>query len=281
VWCAIFHLPFKTETRGNVVLKYSLKVENISAGYNQTFKLQNLNFQIEEGGFWGIIGPNGSGKSTLLKVLSKVIPLKSGTIMVQEIPLANLSLQELARHMAVVGSEAHFTFPFRVFDVVLMGRIPFISRLGSYIERDRVITEKALKRTEVWDFRDRFIHQLSSGERQRVLLARALAQEPKILLLDEPTAHLDLHYEIEIFSILKDLNLTDAITVVAVSHNLNLVAEFCTKLIVMQNGKNRAIGTPQEIITPELLKEVFRIQCEITHNPFSNAPAIVLNTSGV
>jgi iron complex transport system ATP-binding protein len=159
-----------------------------------------------------------------------------------------------------------------------MGRIPFISRLGSYVERDRLITEKALKRTEVWDFRDRFIHQLSSGERQRVLLARALAQEPKILLLDEPTAHLDLHYEIEIFSILKDLNLSDGITVIAVSHNLNLVAEFCSKLIVMQNGKKRGLGTPQEIITPELLKEVFRIECEITHNPFSNAPAIFLNT---
>jgi iron complex transport system ATP-binding protein len=259
-------------------LKHSITAEKLSAGYNGAFQLKNLSFGIEESGFWGIIGPNGSGKSTLLKALSKVIPVQHGSVMIQDLPLAQLSLHELARHMAVVGSEAHFTFPFRVFDVVLMGRIPFISRLGSYVERDRIITEKALKRTEVWEFRDRMIHQLSSGERQRVLLARALAQEPKILLLDEPTAHLDLHYEIEIFRILKDLNLTDRITVVAVSHNLNLVAEFCTKLVVLRSGSAHATGTPHEIITSELLKEVFRIECEITHNPFSQAPAIFLNT---
>jgi iron complex transport system ATP-binding protein len=259
-------------------LKYSITANNLTSGYTGSFQLQDLNFQIEEAGFWGIIGPNGSGKSTLLKTLSKVIPIQHGTVAIQNVPLSDLSLQELARHMAVVGSEAHFTFPFRVFDVVMMGRIPFVGRLGSYVDRDRSITEAALKRTEVWEFRDRMIHQLSSGERQRVLLARALAQEPKILLLDEPTAHLDLHYEIEIFRILKNLNVTDGITVVAVSHNLNLVAEFCKTLVVLQNGKSSAIGPPEQIVTPELLKEVFRIECKITQNPFSLAPTIFLNT---
>ncbi len=259
-------------------MNYSITTNNLTAGYPGSFQIQDLNFQIKEAGFWGIIGPNGSGKSTLLKVLSKIIPIQTGTVSIQNVPLEGLSLSELARHMAVVGSEAHFTFPFRVFDVVMMGRIPFVGRLGSYVERDRTITEAVLKRTEVWEFRDRMIHQLSSGERQRVLLARALAQEPKILLLDEPTAHLDLHYEIEIFRILKGLNIADGITVVTVSHNLNLIAEFCRTIIVLRKGKSVAIGSPKEIVTPELLKEVFRIECQITQNPFSMAPTIFLNT---
>jgi iron complex transport system ATP-binding protein len=259
-------------------MEYAIQASNLSGGYNSSFTLRNLTFNIEQGGFWGVIGPNGSGKSTLLKVLSKVLPLKDGKITINNQSLQQLSLQELARNMAVVGSEAHFTFPFRVFDVVLMGRIPFLTRLGAYSSRDRSIAENALKRTEVWEFRERLIHQLSSGERQRVLLARALAQEPKILLLDEPTAHLDLHYEIEIFRILKDLNVKDNLTVLAVSHNLNLMAEFCRTLIVLRDGSCRAIGAPSEILAPELLKDVFRIDCQVTQNPFSKAPAILLNT---
>jgi iron complex transport system ATP-binding protein len=256
----------------------TIQASNLYSGYGGSFQLRDLTFSIEQGGFWGVIGPNGSGKSTLVKVLSKVLPVKSGNVMINDRPLQQLSLQELARNMAVVGSEAHFTFPFRVFDVVLMGRIPFLTRFGAYGSGDRAIAENALKRTEVWEFRDRLIHQLSSGERQRVLLARALAQEPKILLLDEPTAHLDLHYEIEIFRILKNLNAKDNLTVLAVSHNLNLMAEFCNTLIVLRDGTSRALGAPSEILTPELLKDVFRINCEIAPNPFSQAPAILLNT---
>jgi cobalamin transport system ATP-binding protein len=275
---SIFYLFTETETRGNDVLTISIQASNLSGGYKGSFQLRDLTFSIEQGGFWGVIGPNGSGKSTLLKVLSKVLPIKNGKVTIDDRPLEQLSLQELARNMAVVGSEAHFTFPFRVSDVVLMGRIPFLTRLGAYGSRDRTIAENALKRTEVWEFRDRLIHQLSSGERQRVLLARALAQEPKILLLDEPTAHLDLHYEIEIFRILKNLNVKDNLTVLAVSHNLNLMAEFCSTLIVLRDGTCRALGAPSEILAPELLKDVFRIDCQVTRNPFSHAPAILLNT---
>lgn len=263
--------------RPAIIMRYSIQASNLSGGYRGSFQLRDLSFNIEQGGFWGVIGPNGSGKSTLLKILSKVLPL-NGNVTINDHPLQQLSLQELARNMAVVGSEAHFTFPFRVFDVVLMGRIPFLTRLGAYGSRDRMIAENALKRTEVWEFRDRLIHQLSSGERQRVLLARALAQEPKILLLDEPTAHLDLHYEIEIFRILKNLNAQDNLTVLAVSHNLNLMAEFCNTLIVLRDGTCRALGAPSDILAPELLKDVFRIDCQITRNPFSQAPTILLNT---
>jgi iron complex transport system ATP-binding protein len=255
-----------------------ISANNVGFDYERAFHLENVSFAMEKGAFWGVIGPNGSGKSTLLKILSKVVRSQTGKIEIDGRSLQNYPLSELARTMAVVGSEAQFSFPYLVRDVVLMGRIPFVGRLGVHSQRDYQIMESALQKTETWGYRDRYIHELSSGERQRVLLARALAQEPEILLLDEPTAHLDLHYEIEIFQILKSLNQNESLTILAVSHNLNLIAEFCHKIIVMQGGKCRRIGTPTEILTSELLQDVFRIDCRIEPNPFSRAPAILLNT---
>lgn len=255
-----------------------IAVSDLHFGYGDSFQLQGIEFEIDRGGFWGIIGPNGSGKSTLLKVMSKVFPPAKGRVEIEGAALESISMRELARKMAVVGSEAYFAFPFRVMDVVLMGRAPFVGRIGSLHPHDHQVAEESLRKTESWEFRDRYIHELSSGERQRVLLARALTQEPKILLLDEPTAHLDLHFEIEIFQILKNLNAKGDLTIVAISHNLNLMAEFCSKLIVLQRGKCRKIGTPSEIFQPELLKEIFRINCEVKRNPFSGSPAILLST---
>src|SRR3972149_7966104 len=255
-----------------------IEVSDLSFGYGDSFQLQQINFSMERGAFWGIIGPNGSGKSTLLKILSKVLKLQAGSIRIDGSPLEKIPLQQLAKKVAVVGSEAHFAFPYVVSDVVLMGRIPFVGRLGNYTKQDNEKVEEMLRKTEAWDFRDRYIHELSSGERQRVLLARALAQEPQILLLDEPTAHLDLHYEIEIFRILKALNTQERLTILAVSHNLNLMAEFCRELIVLHRGSCRVIGPPAEVLIPTLLQEVFRIDCRIGFNPFSKAPTILVNT---
>ena len=255
-----------------------IRTNNAGFGYGTSFHLRNITFEMEKGAFWGVIGPNGSGKSTLLKLLSKVLKAQEGKIEVEGRDLQTVPLNDLAKKMAVVGSEAQFSFPYLVSDVVLMGRIPFVGRLNVYSDLDRKIVDSALRKTETWSYRDRFIHELSSGERQRVLLARALAQEPQILLLDEPTAHLDLHYEIEIFQILQALNENENLTILTVSHNLNLMAEFCHKLIVMESGKCRNIGKPAEILTSDLLRSVFRIDCKIEANPFSKAPAILLNT---
>lgn len=254
-----------------------IRATDLKFSYGAFPTLSGLSFSIETGDFIGIVGPNGSGKSTLLRVLSKLLQPASGSIAIDDTRLDDLSLRQLATRMAVVGSEAQFAFPFPVRDVVMMGRTPFLGRFSAPSATDHQIVEGAMRKTESWEFRDRYIHELSSGERQRVLLARALAQAPKILLLDEPTAHLDLHYEIEIFRILKTLNERDRLTVVAVSHNLNLVAEFCNRILLLVHGACRCIGTPGEVLTPDLLEEVFRIQCHIEKNPFSGAPNIVLN----
>lgn len=254
-------------------------VQDLTFGYGNSFQLKGISFEMDRGAFWGIIGPNGSGKSTLLKLVSKVLQPYSGVIEVDGVPLPRVSLRELAKRMAVVGSEAHFSFPFLVWEIVMMGRIPFVGKLGNFTQTDEKIVEKALHKTATWEFRERSIIELSSGERQRVLLARALAQEPQILLLDEPTAHLDLHYEIEIFKILKALNKEEKLTILAISHNLNLMAEFCQKLIVLNRGECELIGSCSEVLTPKLLRETFRIQCEVCANPFSQAPTILLNTS--
>jgi iron complex transport system ATP-binding protein len=255
-----------------------ITVNDLNFHYGDSFRLEALTFEIERGGFCGIIGPNGSGKSTVLKLISKVLLPTGGIVNIDGAPLASISMRDLARRMAVVGAEAYFAFPFRVWDVVLMGRSPFVGRINPFHTDDYQTAEESLRKTEAWEFRDRFVHELSTGERQRVLLARALTQQPQILLLDEPTAHLDLHFEIEIFQILKNLNVKENLTIVCVSHNLNLMAEFCRKLIVLQNGKCRKIGTPQEIFQPALLKEIFRIDCRVTANPFSGAPALLLST---
>ena len=255
-----------------------IAAKDVSFGYGNSFHLQNISFDQEKGAFWGIIGPNGSGKSTLLKLLSGTIRNSTGSIQIDGKDLRTYKLKDLARKMAVVGSEAQFAFPFLVRDIVLMGRMPFVGRLSVASDHDHQIVDAALRKTETATYENRYIHELSSGERQRVLLARALAQEPKILLLDEPTAHLDLHYEIEIFQILKHLNERENLTILTISHNLNLMAEFCQNLIVLQGGVCRQMGAPREIITPALLQEVFRIDCKIESNPFSQAPAIFLNT---
>lgn len=258
-----------------------IEVRELGFDYGNAFQLQNISFSIPKGTFCGIIGPNGSGKSTLLKLLSRVVEPHRGSVLIGTLPLQDIPIRALAKEMAVVGSEAQFAFPFEVWEVVLMGRIPFTGRISNFSALDRQKVEESLKKTESWELRDRRITDLSSGERQRILLARALAQEPKILLLDEPTAHLDLHFEIEIFNILKHLNTAvEQLTIVSVSHNLNLMAEFCNRLVVMNSGKVHKIGTPAEVINPELLKEVFRIDCQIARNPFSNAPTLLLNTVG-
>lgn len=249
---------------------------DVRSGYGNIEILKGLTFSIDPGDFIGIIGPNGSGKSTLLRTATKVLKPFKGEIYLEKEKLKDVSLKEMARLVAVVPQDTLFMFPFKVLDVVLMGRIPYISRLGFESREDLKIAFEALEYVDAIHLRDRFIDELSGGERQRVIIARALAQKPRILFLDEPTTHLDISHQIEIFSLLKNLNRESGLTVVAILHDLNLASLYCDELILLSEGKIRKHGTPNEVLDYRIIEEVYKTQVVVKENPLTSRPHVFL-----
>ena len=252
----------------------SLRLEQINFDYGATFSLRDIDLSIPQGSFLALIGPNGSGKTTLMQLMSGLLAPKAGQIALDDQPLAQLSRQELARQIAVISSEQHFEFPFPVAEVVTMGRFPYLGRFEKLNRSDREIVDEALEWTQTLHLRDRPISQLSSGERQRVLIARAVAQKPSILMLDEPNVHLDLNHQISIFRLLRRLNQDFSVTVVVVLHDLTAAAVFCQTVALMCQGKLVKIGSPQEVITTEILKNVYEADIEVYPSPLGGIPQV-------
>jgi iron complex transport system ATP-binding protein len=220
--------------------------------------LAGLDLSISRGLFLGIVGPNGAGKSTLLHLLTGALRPDRGSVTLFGTPLRSLSRPEVARRIGVVPQSEAMVFPFRVSDVVLMGRTPYLKGLlSTESEEDRATAERALDAVGIAHLAGRPMDQISGGERQMVLVARALAQEPDILLLDEPTASLDLAHQQQIFRLLSTLNQERGLTVVTVTHDLNLAALFCRRIAVLHQGRLRAEGLPGEILTADFLGEVY------------------------
>jgi iron complex transport system ATP-binding protein len=236
-----------------------IQVSEVSFAYPQRLALSNLSLTVDSGEFLGILGPNSSGKSTLLKLMGRELKPSVGQIQLGEKHLQDWALQDLARAVTVVSSEEHFTFPFTVEQIVLMGRIPYIKRGRKESAEDRDAVDAAMQATDVIALRQRSIHELSSGERQRVLLARALAQEPQVLLLDEPTVHLDIGHAWGFFELLQRLHARRDLTVICALHDLALAATFCSRLVMMRQGQLHSQGSPQEILNEDTLREVFGI----------------------
>ena len=228
--------------------------------------LDALSIAVEPGEFVGIIGPNGAGKSTLLKILAGVLRPSSGAALLFGTDLTRLSPRETARSLALVPQSTESMFPFSVAEVVLMGRHPYGSLLAFEGEEDRRIAQDAMERTDVAAFADRPFNELSGGERQLVVLARALAQRPKVLLLDEPTSALDLKHQAQIYGILSELVLC-GLTVVVVTHDLNLAARYCRKLFALSNGRIVAAGTPAEILREGLVRELYSAEADVLADP--------------
>jgi iron complex transport system ATP-binding protein len=229
----------------------------VGFSYGDRPALKDLTLEVPMGDFCALIGPNGSGKSTLLKLMSGLLAAETGTVELFGRPLAELPFGERARRIGFVSSEESFVFPYRVLDVVLMGRAPRTSWLGSETPEDVEAARNAMALTDIWPLRDRGIHELSSGERQRVLLARALAQEPQVLLLDEPSAHLDLGHEWALFDLLTRLHEERQLTVVCAVHDLALAARYAQRLVVLREGRVLSTGTPEEVLTEALLQKLF------------------------
>jgi iron complex transport system ATP-binding protein len=234
---------------------YSLR--DVSLAYDERPVLRGLNLELGAGEFVGILGPNGCGKTTLLNLLAGVLRPSGGEILLRERPLREYGRNEVARLVSVLPQETSVDFPFTALEVVLMGRAPYLKRFQWESEADLEIAQAAMRLTDCWEFRARDIRSLSGGERERVLMARALAQEPQVLLLDEPTTHLDLKHQGETYRLLKRLHRDRGLSIVAVLHDLNFAASACQRLLLLAEGCLKADGKPSAVLQPATIREVF------------------------
>jgi iron complex transport system ATP-binding protein len=257
-----------------------IEVRSISFRYHKDWVLQDVSFRVEKGEFIGVIGPNGSGKSTLLKILYRLLSPQQGEVFYELVPLKRMNRTDIAKKVAVVPQEAHLLFPFRVMQIVLMGRSPYLGNMMFERERDLEIARKAMEWTKIFPFSERPIDELSGGERKRVFIARALAQEPEVILLDEPTTNLDIHHQIDFLDLILTLNRERGLTIVMASHDMNIASEFCDRLILLQEGRIYKMGTPGEVITQENIERVYGCEVWVDQNPVSGMPRINLLKKG-
>ena len=233
--------------------------------------LNDLSLHIKNKEFVGIIGPNGSGKSTLLKALYRTLRPNSGTIYIDDKNIDDISLKETAKKIAVVAQHNDSDFDFSVIDMVLIGRTPHKKFMERDNPNDYKIALESLEKVGMTNFSDRSFNSLSGGEKQRVILARALAQETKCLILDEPTNHLDIKYQLQFMSIAKSLE----ITVISAIHDLNIAALYCDKIYAMKSGEIIDYGTPKEVLTKKLIKVLYEVDSEVNINKDTNTINIV------
>jgi len=256
-------------------MNLELEIESLYFEYDERMVLSDISFSISKGDFVSIIGPNGSGKSTLLKNLASILKPIKGNIKLEGKKIDEYRAKELARKMALVPQDTNVTYDFSVFDIVLMGRNPYLNRLEKEKQIDFQIVKDSLKLTNTLHLRDRNINEISGGERQRVIIARALAQEPEIILLDEPTSHLDINHQIEILSLLKKLNKEKKMMILLVIHDINLAARFSNKMILLNEGRVLSIGEPEAVITNQNMERAYNVNMLISHNPHTNSPYII------
>jgi iron complex transport system ATP-binding protein len=238
------------------------------------FSLDRVSFAIEAGEVFGVIGPNSAGKTTLLRLLTRVVAAGRGEVRLDGRPIRQLAHAELARQIAVVPQDAPRPFPFSVEQLVLMGRYPHAPGRFFENDEDRRLAGAAMEATGVLHLAALPLEQLSGGERQRAMLARALAQQPRLLVLDEPTSHLDLRYQAETAALLQRVNGERGMTVLLVSHDLNLAAEVCDRLLLLGRGRIARVGSPAEVLQREVLEEVFGCAVVVDVNPTSGRPVI-------
>ncbi len=252
-----------------------LAIDDVDCFYESVKVLENVRFTVKTGTFLGILGPNGSGKTTLLKSISRVLKPKKGAVLLNEANVYKMKASDVAKQMAVVPQDSSIAFNFTAMQVVLMGRAPHLSRLQTESEKDLAIAKKAMEYTGTWGLADRLVTELSGGERQRVIIARALTQEPKVLLLDEPTSHLDISNQLEIMDLLKQLCVEKKLLIVGVFHDFNLAARYCDSIILLKRGKIVAAGKAAETLTGDHIKDVFGIDVIVNKHPVTDLPFVI------
>jgi iron complex transport system ATP-binding protein len=253
-----------------------LHVENIFFRYDGDWVLEDLTFSIAQGDFLGIVGPNGTGKTTLLKLLYRLLSPDRGRIIVDGIELARMSRKDISKRIAVVSQETQIGFPFSALEVVLMGRSPHLTGLQFETKRDFDVARKAMGMTETLGVAERPFGELSGGEKQRVFISRALAQETDIILFDEPTANLDIRHQVQFYDLMTALNAERHVAMITVSHDINLASEFCRRLLLLRGGKIFSLGKPSEVITRANIEAVYETPVLVDENPETGAPRVTL-----
>lgn len=253
-------------------MQTAFRMENLASGYEQVRVFEGLNLTIEEGKVTTIIGPNGCGKSTLLKTIGRILKKQQGTVYLQEQNMQNLSTKDIAKKLAILSQTPIAPGQLKVEELIAYGRYPHRNNVNRLTNKDEEMIEWALTVTNTMEYRNRELAQLSGGQRQRVWLAMALAQETNILLLDEPTTYLDMAHQLEVLDIVKSLNEQHSCTVVMVLHDINHAARYSDHLIAMQKGIIIQTGTPQEIVSAEVIRKVFHIDARIMEDPVTNTP---------
>jgi len=241
-----------------------LVINKLSFNYNGFPALKDVELEMGLGEVLSIVGPNGSGKTTLLKCINRILKTKHNTVLIDGKDTGKIGLRELSKMMGYVPQNSTSTFPFTVFDIVLMGRRPYIH--WSLSERDKEIVAEILKFLGIDKLAMRHFDELSGGEQQKVIIARALAQQPQILLLDEPTSNLDIKHQLEILSILRGLAQSKHCSVIVAMHDLNLASRFSDRLLILKQGCIFAVGTPESVLTEENIESVYGVKSRVTNS---------------
>jgi len=244
--------------------------------YEQQWCLRGIDFELRKGEILGLIGPNGSGKSTLLRIIDGVLKIPKGEILLRNKPLSTYKRGDIARQIAMVPQESTFRFPFSVSEVVLMGRFPHLGLFPFEGKEDVKIARQSMRLTHTLDLAKRSINELSGGEKQRVLIARALTQRAHIILLDEPTSFLDIRHKVEIFDLISSLTLTQGLSVIIVSHDISLAAQYCHRMLLLDKGSVYKIGEPTEVITADTISTVYECPVLVDKNPISKTPRLTV-----
>ncbi|MGD2253977.1 MAG: ABC transporter ATP-binding protein [Anaerolineales bacterium] len=252
-----------------------LRFDRATFGYGNRAVLKDVSLTIQPGEVVAVVGPNGVGKSTLVKAASGVLPLMAGRVSVSGESLQKMAPALRARRVAVVPQAIQLPPAFLSVDVVLTGRTPYLGWLQREGERDHQIARRVMQRTHTLEQANRPVGELSGGEQQRVLIARALTQQAQVMLLDEPTAHLDLQHQNNILTLVRDLAEKDDLAVLLTLHDLNLVARFADRVALLSNGRLRKVGLPSEVLTPEELAPVYGITIHVVPHPIYGTPLVL------
>lgn len=252
-----------------------LSIRDLSWSYDDKEIISDINLEVEKGKFYAIVGPNGSGKTTLLKNILRHLDLKKNKIFIHDKDLVSYSHRALAMELSSVPQNTEISYDFSVYDIVMMGRSPYIKRFSSETDEDCRIVKNAMEITDTWQLRESNIQEISGGERQRVIIARAIAQESQIMLLDEPIANLDMNHQIQVLDTVKRLCSEHKLTVVVVLHDLNIASQYADKMIFLKDGRVIEIGEPENILRESLISKVYGNNFHLMKNPITNKPLII------